>query len=537
MQSDDFTFYLKGLALQEHIDFYMTWSGRFIADYISTSILSLNNHLLITLLSALALPLLIYNLATIPCYRESKIANKPLIITIIILWFSYWLCNPALGQTTFWVVGEANYLWPLVFVAFFIKIILKITSQSVISRRQCFLLWVLAFFAGCSNEATGALVLYCLLLIYGWAWLNRLANKKYILISFMIALIGFLILLLAPGNMERAAVAEFANWRAMPLDERISNHLSNVIPSILKGYTIIYLVVAWAFFQARKSIDRLDWQLIVIFSSAVLIFCVILIASPHAQVPRTHITGLFFILITLSIFLKEAFHHGVSRLGKSLFVLLSITFACSYIFILSAYHSFSEQSDFRVKIINHEKSLGKQEVTIPNYYKPFVLRAGDYPELDHHNPYAMGKYYGVEKIGLVFVDFDYVKLRNSPCYINYKELTEVANVVDCIYVQKQKLAGATKFIIKFDSEIAHIENYSTRYKLKVANTFPKTSEYYYEITLPLRIIKIAGDYYASIDTVNNLLALDINSNLIVKIYGPVNTLDGSDSIEIPLQVE
>lgn len=222
MQSDDFAFYFKGLSIQEHMSFYMTWSGRVVVDYLATLILAINNHFIIALICSLALPLLIYNIATIPYYKEQQTTNNKslLVLTILILWICYWLGNPALGQTTFWVVGEANYLWPLVFVSALIKYLLRFLNKELIPKKQYLLLIVLSILAGCSNEATGALVLYFLVLLYGWARINKLNNHKAILICFGIAFASFLVLLLAPGNMERAAYPAFAHWRTISLNDR-----------------------------------------------------------------------------------------------------------------------------------------------------------------------------------------------------------------------------------------------------------------------------------------------------------------------------
>lgn len=538
MQSDDFAFYFKGLSIQEHMSFYMTWSGRVVVDYLATLILAINNHFIIALICSLALPLLIYNITTIPYYKEQQTTNNKslLILAILILWICYWLGNPALGQTTFWVVGEANYLWPLVFVSALIKYLLRFLNKELIPKKQYLLLIVLSILAGCSNEATGALVLYFLVLLYGWARINKLNNHKAILICFGIAFASFLVLLLAPGNMERAAYPEFAHWRTISLNDRITNHFINIIPTILKGYGIIYLVLFWTFVQAYQYIKKTDWQLITIFFSATFVFCVVLIASPHAGIPRTHLTGLFFLLVTVSFLLKEAFNQGVSKLGKMLFIVFFGVFIFSYSCIFLAYQSFYKQSNIRIAIIDKEKQRSQQQVTIPNYYKPFVMRRGDYPELDYHSPFMMGKYYGVKEVNLVFVDFNYEQLLNSSCDINYKDFAKSESVVDCIYIQKYLLAGITRFVIKFNPNIANIENYKSRFKLRVANTFDPSDEYYYEITLPLRIIKIDGNYFASIDTVTNLLALNIDPKLIVKLYGPVNLLDGSDSESIPVKV-
>lgn len=515
MQSDDFSFYFMGNSVSVHWNFYMTWSGRVIADYISTLMLAINHPVIITIILSAALPLLIYNVATTPYYQAKTKPKKQLVFTLIILWFSYWLANPALGQTTFWVVGAANYLWPLVFVSFLFKYLLRCLAEQKISKiTVCFLI-LLSILSGCSNEATGGLVLYCLVLLYAWAWFNKLTNRSIVLLCFIIALMGFLVLLLAPGNMVRAANPEYAAWRSMAFDERLSNHFYDVMPSILKRYGVIYLLLIWAFAQSYRLLRKRDYQLLIIWLSATVVFSIILIASPHATVARTQLTGLFFLLMTLSFLLDKALQQKISKLGIVLFIALFITFLSSYILVFLAYQSINKQSNIRTGIIEEAKARGEQAVVIPNYYKGFVLRSGDFPELDYHSADMMGRYYGVKAINLVFADFDYATLLNKPCETPYNR---VDDHIQCIYTQTFLGSDTLRFVVKFDPKITMLEKEHRQFRLKVKNTFKPTDPNYYELIMPLRIIKVGDYYFASADMLLSLLGVKKNPALIVSVY-------------------
>lgn len=536
MQSDDFGFYFKGLSLQAHLDLYLHWSGRVIVDFMSSAILLIKQPFIKALLSSLALPWLIYNIATLPYYKEAVRDNKALIFAIIILFASYWLSNPALGQTTFWIVGEANYLWPLVFVSAYIKYLLNYLYKEQLSVQHYFIIASLALLAGFSNEATGALVLYITPLLLLWAITHRLPHKKLILVAFIIAFVGFLVLILAPGNMERAANPEYAAWRAIPIQERIINHLFGTAPGILKSYGIIYLVLLWAFSHGRAFLNKQDWQLVAIFVSATVVFVLILIASPHAFIPRTQLTGLFFLLIVLSFLLKVVFYKPFSKLALVLIGCFLLTFILSYSCMLLAYQSIYRQSLIRLAIIDQAKHSGKQKVTIPSYYKPYTLRKGDLAELDYHNSELMGKYYGITWIDLVFVDFNYESVLASPCQTNYSQLTKASSLLQCFYAKKNILTGETTFVIKFSPAIQDVKDYKKRFSLKVSNTFIESDELHYEISLPLRIIQIGDHFFASANAVTNLLALNKKPEVIVKIYGPIKGGENIASQEVRMRV-
>ncbi len=145
MHSDDFYFYSLGLSLTNHLDQYRFFCGRFFIDYFSSLLLLINNHLLISMINSLALPLLLYNITTIPYYQDNKKNPKLWIISFFLL-AVYWLGNSALGQTTFWLVSACNYLWPLVILSFFLKFLLRTFYITVIRLKDYLLLIPLAFF-------------------------------------------------------------------------------------------------------------------------------------------------------------------------------------------------------------------------------------------------------------------------------------------------------------------------------------------------------------------------------------------------------
>ncbi|WP_409418014.1 DUF6056 family protein, partial [Escherichia coli] len=81
------------------------------------------------------------------------------------MFFLYWVSNPSLGQTTFWVVGAYNYLLTkiiLVGFLFFYSVNLETKSSS---RRLC--LFIFGTIAGCTNENTAVfVVLICFISLF-----------------------------------------------------------------------------------------------------------------------------------------------------------------------------------------------------------------------------------------------------------------------------------------------------------------------------------------------------------------------------------
>ncbi len=133
-------------------------SGRVIVDYISSAILQINNRFLMVILTSLVIPIFIYVIATIPFYKQA-INYRKAATTIWLLFIIVLTTNPALGDTFFWIVGETNYILPLLVFAVYIKFIF-IYINSVIAYKQAIWLGVLAFLGGLSNESTSLMVIY-----------------------------------------------------------------------------------------------------------------------------------------------------------------------------------------------------------------------------------------------------------------------------------------------------------------------------------------------------------------------------------------
>lgn len=531
MQSDDYSFYLTGLSFSAHLKFYMTWSGRVIADYLSTSILAFNQHLVIAFISSLAVPLLIYQIATIPCDHTKH--ERPSALTMALLFMTYWLANPALGQTTFWVVGQCNYLWPLVFVSTYIKYLLKYLHQTVILKKHYTLLLCLAFLAGCSNEATGALVVYVTVAIFLFALYHKLPNKICVVISLIVVLLGFAVLIGAPGNFVRAQHPEFMQWRAIAFMTRLSNHVFHTMPTIFKSYGVAYFVLLWGLYQAKGYLNKAQWQLIAIHMIGCVIFVSILIASPGAVQSRTHLTGLFFLLIATSFVLKTAFQTGqiVSLLGRILFIGLLGYFLLSYVVVFFAYYGLTQQSAIRIAILQAQKAKGIKHIVIPAYVAPFVLKNTDLPEISHHSSGGMATYYGVGSVERVFVDFDYTRIVNTPCLI---KPVQTDGMIACVYKQSPLLTGMTTVIVQLAPNIGVPEYRASSLRLKIFNGYEANDERYYTISIPVRAVKVGDSYFANAHVVTNLIYPDkqAKASVVLQRYEEGQLKEASPSVSI-----
>ncbi|HAC7660823.1 TPA_asm: hypothetical protein G0F99_24475, partial [Salmonella enterica subsp. enterica serovar Enteritidis] len=108
MNSDDYTYALRELSLSSVKMHYLGWSGRVVSDTISTSLLKFFSPHIYNAINSAALTLMVLCWTMIPA-TLTKSSPSPYVM--IFLFFLYFIANPALGQTNFWLVGSANYLW------------------------------------------------------------------------------------------------------------------------------------------------------------------------------------------------------------------------------------------------------------------------------------------------------------------------------------------------------------------------------------------------------------------------------------------
>ncbi|WP_235365861.1 DUF6056 family protein, partial [Proteus terrae] len=323
MHSDDYTYYTFGFDPEIHLAHYIRWSGRVVSDYISPFILSFSNNIIISLFTSIAATLLIFTISLI-ARSGNKITYNDCLISLYVF-LLYWLSNTNLGQTTFWVVGTANYLWTSLFILLFIYRILNNKNFSILTL-------ILAFISSCSNENSGYIpFLLCLYLLIIEFYNHKKINKT-ILIYSIISLIGFLILILAPGNYFRASL--YPDWYSKPIYEKLFIHFIDRVPMILSSLWLTFcsFSIISIFGDCNKNTKKNTSIIIFLLFSALSLTA--LFAAPSYQSRSANIV-LIFLLCAISIFISQLSFKKINQ-KISLFIIFSyilIVFITSYTLI------------------------------------------------------------------------------------------------------------------------------------------------------------------------------------------------------------
>lgn len=299
--SDDFTYQKLGLNLAVKFNHYLGWSGRVVADFISSAILQAPDRNLMSFVNAIPVVAIIWLASLVYKNDVKSISASALASTFV----AYIVLNPALGQTTFWIVGSANYLWTSMLCLGYILL-----SYRVFEGKKDNIIFALIFsmIAGCTNESSSATLVGFSALAVLYAWVKE-RHYFYRLSSMFVAFcIGAAVLILAPGNQARMTAPDFASWREMSFFGHLKLHLFERLPdtSFPVSYSLVVIAILTAISMMTKSnISKVDYfkyvaiPVMISFAMALIMFM-----SPYFP-PRALNMSLIVNLIPIGFLLSR----------------------------------------------------------------------------------------------------------------------------------------------------------------------------------------------------------------------------------------
>lgn len=506
--SDDYSYFLQGNSFAVHLTHYLSWSGRFITDYISSTLLVCFSKPVYMAINSLVVVIVIASMTSMP-----RIVMKQNFIgqySWLMLWFLfalYWIANPTLGQTTFWLVGSANYLWPSMWASLYLLLIFNLLAKEKEAnfKNSIFIIFF-GFFAGFSNEATGVSILLVTMLLF---FIYR-QQKNILLIAFVSVLVGFAFLYFAPGNSVRLSNPAFATWVGSPLPIKVFYHMLERTPEALSGFWLIYIeailfIGMLAYFEKNKEANSSYYLFSFIFFIIAIFSVLIFIKSP-AMPPRSYSTSLFFLLISMS-FLVNIVISLKNRIAiGTLFLILLVNamyFIPSYVFFTYAIKKTSIQGQIREDIIDEAKLNRKQSVKIPDWYFTRLLKDAD--KFDMYRSNAMPKYYNINNIEWTNVYFDYSILKTQKPILLDLPLTKDLKLKAIFYSDGHKVFDKNMLILQFNkSPLKYIKNGDD---ILYVHVYPKNGEKFINKDIDLNeVSEINSNFYYAIPVDKSVLS-------------------------------
>ena len=216
---------------------------------------------------------------------------------LILIQLCLWNFSVDFSQTVLWLSGACNYLWGMVIILAFITTYTFLVKREDIGGKKIAAVFILlpAFLAGWGNENTSGGAILIILGLTVWYYVQKKKIEWFMISGIISTGVGFLFLLLAPGNKVRGAIVK-AEETYTGVEAYISRGLK-VLKSIdehLLLYLIVICILGTYFYYKKYSWKQ--FLEVFIFALAGLATAAVLIFTPEPM-PRAYYGANIYMLI------------------------------------------------------------------------------------------------------------------------------------------------------------------------------------------------------------------------------------------------
>ena len=376
---------------------YFSWGGRTIA-HILVQFFVWQGKIFFDVANVFvfaALVLLIFKIGTGLLLREM---NKTYLLLILA---GIYFCTPSQIITMIWLTGTCNYLWMCTLeLLFLLPFAEAYREKNFLIPNSSFLI---AFLAGWSIEP-GAAVTIFITLVFLEHFRREKNLQTWMKISFIFLIVGFAILMLAPGNLHRAELISVAtiNFKA--------NFTEGFLPVFLREI-ILFVPIIFYFVKAKTS--PAATKFILTFAAASILSLAVMMFSPIFP-ERAGFPSTIFLLVASIASLKEILPTVEKFFLRRIKILIafSIVWLMSLAGCLYVEYSFHNQIEARIKNVAAHKNddlIIVPPIELPawsetllgsrTWDKLTLLLGGDLKDYDSNNRNILfARYHGLKKI-------------------------------------------------------------------------------------------------------------------------------------------
>lgn len=338
---------------------YYTWGGRSVVHTIAQLLLMLD-PLVSDIINSIAFVFLIL-LAYIHINHKKTFSVSLLVGIFLLIWF----LEP-FAETILWITGSANYMWGTIIILLFLlpyRMYNDERKRSMsVSILQSLGMLLGGIVAGWTNENTAAGMILMAVLFT----INYRVQKKRIpiwaYIGIIGAIIGYLLMIAAPGNAVRATGTETNLFLILYRTLRHTQALINIIGFL----TLAYIVLA--FYIAKQQLN--DYKQIIlksaIYQIGTLASIYIMVFSP-AFPERAWFGVIVFSIIALGVLLSHIQKPTVHSIKYSFICLGLLAFAFNFYDVYKDVNNVAQIMNDRVELILKSKKEGKDIVILEPY--------------------------------------------------------------------------------------------------------------------------------------------------------------------------
>ena len=396
--ADDFSYALttdKNHRIQSLMDiinyqanYYMNWGGRNIAHTIAQLFL-MHSKSLFNIFNSFMYTAMVYLI-----YKIAKGKNKEQPLYLLLIHLGLYFTLPAFGQTNLWLVGSCNYLWTITIILLLIYLFLNKKYEDKVSTIILFLL--LGIIAGWSNENTsfGLFVILITTLI-----IKKIKNQKiykWQISSSIGNLLGFLIMILAPGNFARSEEFVDTNPFLIKIFNRFIDY-SDKMYEYCFLLLIIIIVLISIYLYKKKKIESIAYS----FLGGAFFAIYSMLLSPTFP-PRAWTGVIIFLILAISNLAYNLVEK--ERLLKVIImdsiIILSIVYIKDYYYLVQDVRYLKYCWNERIKVMENNKgqSVELDKLYITHKRNPNTGIADIQEESDVWPNQQVATYYDVKEV-------------------------------------------------------------------------------------------------------------------------------------------
>lgn len=322
---------------------------------------------------------------------------------ILLSFLAIWYFTPVFGQNYLWVMGSANYLWTSVIILGIILFIreMAILKKTLESVPLTLFIIIFSFIAGWTNESSVPAMI--VIVLYYLVKMKKENTRGIIYIVFMLVnmLVGFIVMITAPGNFVRMKYFREPGSLIEKLAFRYSNMSGRFIKYLLVLFMInlVFLIIARLFYIKKNMEPE-----VYCFAGFISYFSMIL--SPTFP-PREAISSVIFFVISIIMCISVIGRVNI-KVGTTILticiILLGYNFSETFPEAILANSKYFDEFNARELVIIDNRTLNKVEnieVLPLKTDNKYVAAYGLEDCKENHNDWinsSLSRYYGVRSI-------------------------------------------------------------------------------------------------------------------------------------------
>lgn len=325
-----------------------------------------------------------------------KEASQPIFFALI--FFAMWFYIPAFGETVLWIDGSCNYLWGSVLIFTYLLPFRLYMSDTDILKKKVWipLMFLGGVIMGWCNENTSAAAIMSIVFFMGLYKINKRKIPMWSITGFLGSLIGFYIMISAPGNGKR--IEYFGD--AETIIDYILRFKGITEKLIDKRYA--WLILFWVFLVTYLIVKNKSWKNLlipVIYGLAFFVSMYAMMMTPYFP-ERAMFGAVIYLIITLGLLVEQLEIKENFPLQIAVMACIFMLFGINYSNALYDNAVIFVQYNRREAFIESEIQKGRKDIVveaIPNRdartaWKDIMT------DSEHWTNQVVKKYYGLDSI-------------------------------------------------------------------------------------------------------------------------------------------